>query len=82
MTLTTEEPTFGNSSRGLDKYEVFNVSVKSFSGTFDQIQAFLDYADSYERIVTVNNLTFKRNQITGLMDGSCRLSFYFKKAEE
>jgi len=60
-------------------YDVYSVSISSFSGTFEQIQDFLEYVDNYEKMIRVETLSFRRNQITGKLGGEIRLSLYFKK---
>jgi len=82
IALTVKEISIRNSSRDLADYSIYSVSIGSFSGSLKQIESFLKYVEDYERIVRIDNLSFKKNQITGDMDGSMNLSFYFKKISE
>ncbi len=63
-------------------YDVYSVYVKTFSGSFNQVQEFLDYVKNYDKLVRVDAISFRREEITGKMNGTLKLSFYFKKMEE
>lgn len=66
-------------TKEFEKYDIYVVNIKSFSGSLEQIESFLEHVDNYSRIVRVDVITFKQNQITGKLSGQLKLSFYFKK---
>jgi len=82
LVLTGEDVRINNASKTFSDYTIYEVTIQSFSGTFDKVEEFLEYVDNYERIVRVDTINFRKNQITGLMGGSLKLSFYFKRLEE
>ncbi len=63
-------------------YDVFSVYVKSFSGSFNQVKEFLGYVKNYDKIVRLDSINFRRDDVTGNMKGAIKLSFYFKKMAE
>lgn len=79
---TKEEVTLRSDVSDYPDYDIYIVSIKDFSGTFEQIKDFLEYVESYPRIVRIDTIEFKQNQITGKLNGQIRISFYFKKLAE
>lgn len=77
-----EEISLKTDNRDYPEYDIYSVNIKTFSGTLNEIKDFLEYVDNYPRIVRVDTITFKQNQITGRLSGQIRLSFYFKKLSE
>lgn len=67
-------------SREYADYDVYNLVVRSFSGTPKKVEEFLEYVDNYEKIVRVDIFNYEKSKTTGNIGGSFRLSFYFKKA--
>ena len=65
-----------------DSYDVYSVYVKSFVGSFSQIQEFLEYVKNYDKLARVEAINFRREEITGKMRGTLKLVFYFKKMTE
>jgi len=63
-------------------YDGFFVYVKSFSGSFNQVKKFLEYVKNYDKLVRVDSINFRRDDVTGNMKGVMKLSFYFKKMAE
>ena len=65
-----------------ENYDVYAVYIKSFSGSFNQVQQFLEYVKNYDKLVRVDAINFRKEEITGKMKGTIKLSFYFKKLAE
>ena len=65
-----------------EAYDVYAVYIKSFSGSFNQVQQFLEYVKNYDKLVRVDSINFRKEEITGKMKGTIKLSFYFKKMTE
>lgn len=66
----------------ISSYDVYSVYVKSFSGSVNQVKEFLEYVKNYDKIVRIDAINFRRDDITGRMKGPLKLSFYFKKMAE
>ncbi len=79
ITWEDEEIMLRPETKEFEKYDIYVVNIKSFSGSLEQIESFLEHVDNYSRIVRVDTITFKQNQITGKLSGQLKLSFYFKK---
>lgn len=77
-----EEISLKTDNKDYPEYDIYSVNIKTFSGTLSEIKDFLEYVDGYSKIVRVDTITFKQNQITGRLSGQVRLSFYFKKLSE
>lgn len=60
-------------------YDIYTVDIDAFSGTLDQVEAFLEYVDNYDKIVRIDTLSFSKNKITGKLGGKAKLTFYFRK---
>ena len=65
-----------------EAYDVYAVYIKSFSGSFNQVQEFLEYVKNYDKLVRVDAINCRKEEITGRMKGTIKLSFYFKKLTE
>ncbi len=79
ITWEDEEIMLRSETKEFEDYDIYVVNIKSFSGSLEQIESFLEYVDNYSRIVRVDTITFRQNQITGKLSGQLKLSFYFKK---
>ena len=79
ITWEDEEIMLRTETKEFEDYDIYVVNIKSFSGSLEQIESFLEYVDNYSRIVRVDTMTFRQNQITGKLSGQLKLSFYFKK---
>ena len=82
ITLTDELVTITDIKNDMGEYEVYIVNIGSFSGNMEQIEEFLKYAEKYPKMVRVDNISFRKHEITGNISGSLKLSFYFKKLVE
>lgn len=71
-----------SSNKELSGYDIYALRVDSFSVSLDQAVEFFEYVKNYDKIVRVDTFEVSKNRITGAMNGSMRLSFYFKKSEE
>ena len=60
-------------------YDVYSVTIDPFTGSFEQVEQFLEYVENYDKIVRIDTLSIRKNSITGKMGGQVKLSFYFKK---
>ena len=78
----SEEVALRPDTKNYPDYDIYVVNIKSFSGTFEQIEEFLEYVDNCDKIVRVDSIGFKENQITGKLVGQLKMSFYFKKLPE
>lgn len=66
-------------TKEFSNYDIYSITIDSFSGTFGQVEEFLEYVNNYNKIIRVESLNFKRSAITGKQIGDIRLAFYFKK---
>lgn len=69
-------------TKELAAYNVYIANISKFSGSLSQIEDFLQYVETYEKLVRIDTLAFKKNEITGNFEGQLKLSFYFKKIAE
>jgi len=67
-------------TKEFEDYDIYTVNISSFSGTFSQVEEFLEYVNNYNKIVRIDSLGFRKNAITGTLGGDLRMSFYFKKS--
>ena len=79
ITWEDEEIMLRSETKDFEDYDIYVVNIKSCSGTLEQLEGFLEYVNNYDKIVRVDTITFRQNQITGKLSGQLKLSFYFNK---
>lgn len=79
ITWEKEEIDLRMETKGFEDYDIYVVNIGVFSGSFEQVEEFLEYVVNYDKIVRVDTLSIKKNPTTGKMAGQLKLSFYFKK---
>ena len=57
------------------------VSISDFDATYDEIKIFLDYIKNYWREVSIDSLSFSKDNLTGRMKGNMTLMFYMEDSE-
>ncbi len=60
-----------------------SVSISGVTCTYDQLKNFLDYIDNFERLVTIDTLSFSKDRTTGkVKDGNMTITFYMQADSE
>lgn len=70
-----------NEIKGAPGLKGISVVISNFTATYDGIKGFMEYIENYDRKVTIDALSFARDNQTGKMKGNMTLTFYMKNNE-